>query len=1573
MVDQKMCGDEGPAQTLAALRHEVLRRRLKSEAARREASTAGPLLVRVDRSHDLPLSFPQERLWFLAQLDERASAAYHVHTGLRILGALNVPALRAALAAIVARHEVLRTHFEQVAGRVVQRIGPAKSGFSLRENDLTGEDLHGDALRGLVNEELCTRFDLSSGPLARGRLIRLSDQEHVLLVTMHHIVCDGWSTAVFFRELAALYEAHRQGRGDPLPPLPVQYADYAFWQRQWVSGERQRKQLQYWVEELRDTELLELPTDRARENVQTYSGDAVNVRLDERLIRGLKELNRTCGATLYMSLLAGWAVVLSRLSGQPEVVIGTPAASRNRVELEGLIGFFVDTLALRIGVSTLASARELLRHVKHVVLQGQAHRDIPFEQVVEAVRPVRSLAHNPLFQVMFSFDSGPLEPSSFSDLRLQTLKSPEGADERAHFDLSLVAREADGQVMASLTYATSLYERATIERYLEYWQRVLRAMVADADRAVGSLDLVGPEELEKVLYDWNATHSAYPDSRCLHELFEEQVRNTPEAVAVTSGSESLSYRELDEHANRLAHQLASLGVGPEVIVGLCVERSLEMVIGVLGVLKAGGAYLPLDPNHPPERLRYMLADAGARVLLRRRSFALESTEAVPVFLEIAQIQQQSPGRVASDVHPDNLAYVIYTSGSTGKPKGVMVPHRGAVNYLNWAARAYAQESLTGSVIVTPLVFDATVTSLFTPLICGRTVHLIPDDRDPMPQVVEHLTAKESRFLFKLTPAHLDLLRASEEAVRQATAGSTFIVGGEALLAHHVEPWRSGESIRIVNEYGPTETVVGCCVHEVGAATPRTGNVPIGRPIANARLYILDPRLRPLPRGAAGELYIGGVGVTRGYRNRPGLTAQAFVADPFGMPGGRLYRTGDRVRYRADNQLEYLGRMDHQIKIRGFRVELGEIEAALLQCPGVREAVVIAREDGTSTSYAGEARPAHKRLVAYITAQTEEASSSWSQSLRAQLSMRLPEYMVPAAYVRLDCLPLTVNGKVDRRALPLPDDTALSFQPYEAPEDDIEEALAAIWRDLLHVQRVGRSDSFFDLGGHSLLAIEATYRIKQFAGGLRLADIYQYPTIERLARRIRGEAIRAEHVNLSEETLLDAAITSNSEDCYPSATTNAVLLTGGTGFVGRFLLSQLLQDTDATLYCLVRAANRAHALERIRGTLLKWSLWRDDFAARIVAITGDIARPRLGLDDTTYEAVCRNVASIYHCAASVNFLQTYALVRAVNVESAREVLRIAVTGRPKTVHHISSLGVFAESADGDRLVNEDSSIEHEHHSPSQGYAASKWVAERIFMKAQERGIACNILRLGLICADSRQGRYDERQWNYRLVKTCLLSGYGIRHYRYLLPPTPVDYAARAIVHLAGSHPEGRGVFHISSPAEMLGEGMFENCNEIGRLALELLPRQDWPSQIRRIHAGGRVLPMLPLLERSSPENAVPADPPQSARNESQIRFDCTQTYRELAAAGIVMPAFDRQLLGVFLRSLLATDPDLREGQWRAPAEGRLGWRNDHDGCGINHSEETRRAASTGLHGHSAGPGPRLGGGGTAQHRKPAYPW
>ncbi|HEV2149289.1 MAG TPA: amino acid adenylation domain-containing protein [Longimicrobiaceae bacterium] len=1102
----------------------LLMERLREKESGRPPASAIP---RRSGSGPCPPSFAQQRLWFIDQL-EAGTWAYNVLSVTRFEGELDVRAMQRALDAVVERHEALRTVFAVQDGAPVQVVLPELrvplETESLEHLSDAGRDAE---LKRRVNLEPRRPLDLAAGPLLRASLLRLAPESHVLLLTLHHIISDGWSRGVMVREISALYTAFVKGEEPRLPELPIQYPDYTVWQREWLQGENLHRQLDYWTGKLRGAApALELPTDRPRPPLQAFEGALHRFRIPGPLADALRGLARREEATLFMVLLAAFKVLLRRYSGQTDVVVGSPVANRGRVETEGLVGFFANTLALRTDLSGDPTFREVVRRVRETALGAYAHEELPFERLVEALQPARDLSRSPVFQVMFLLDNTPVKKLRLPELSLEPVEVDTGI---SSFDLTLMMEEKADGLAGGLEYATALFDEDTVARMARGYLSLLEGAAADPDLPVGRLPLLPPEERLRVTVEFNRTDAAFPEPSPVYRRFEARARSTPDAPAVVWEGGEITYGELDARAGRLASRLRARGVGPETRVGVLAERSPEMVVAVLAVLKAGGAYVPLDPEYPAERLRLMAGDAGLHLVLAQRGAADRpggEPGAPVVVLEEALAGAPSGAEAAPvpEVGPGSAAYVIYTSGSTGTPKGVVVEHRSLANYVEAATRAYGITAGDRVLQFASLSFDISVEEIFPTLCAGAALVLrAPGGVGSVDAFLEEVGGRGVTVMSLPTAFwHEVTLRLESGEVAVPPRLRLVILGGERAQADRLAAWRSRvpATVRLVNTYGPTETTVIATLHDL--TPPGDDRVPIGAPVANLRAYVLDGAMEPLPVGVPGELYVGGEGVARGYLGRPGPTAERFVPDPFGdRAGGRLYRTGDRVRWHLDGTLDFLGRVDAQVKIRGYRVEPGEVEAVLRTHPRVEQAAVVACETAGAPA----------RLLGYFTrrpgAEPEEEGPAAVEELRGFLAARLPAYLVPAAFVELEEWPLTPGGKVDLRALPAPEEEAQA--PEEREPTPLERVLARIWAEALRTERVGIDRNLFDLGAHSLLVTRVLSQVKSLCGvEVPVRAFFLRPTVAGMAAELLRAAPRPAQVERIAELTLHVAELSDAQ-------------------------------------------------------------------------------------------------------------------------------------------------------------------------------------------------------------------------------------------------------------------------------------------------------------------------------------------------------------------------------------------------------------------------------------------------------------
>jgi len=1041
-----------------------------------------------------PLTEAQRQLWALDQISPAGSTAYSVYVTLQLDGHFHPEEMRRAVRQVAARHDALRTIVKKEA---VQEVVRERS-LEVPLIDFSGAEDGEAEIAAWLKKTGQESFDLARGPLFKAYILKSDENRHYLVLRGHHIVVDGLSMNVVLQEIGAVYSALAEGKEGALEEC-LQFGQYI--QRRQEGGDEKHEK--FWLEKLAgNLPVLNLPVDRPHPPLKTYRGGRQALVLDADLCQKVARLSRGNGCTPFMTFFSVYALWIHRLSSQDDIIVGIPVAGRPAEPgYDRLVGYCTHLLPIRSEVNGDSDFLTYLKSMRGVLLEAYQHQNYSFADLINKLDLHRDGSHSPLVSTVFNLDR-PGNAPAMAGLEVHWASAPV---QFTPFDITVNLTEVGDQFILECDFNRDLFDGDSVERFLGHFQTLMAGAVEDPGSRVSQLPLLDAEERQRLLVEWNDTRTEYPRDRCAHQLFEEQVEKNPDAVAAVCGDRQLSYADLNQKGNQLAHHLQKLGVGPDAVVGLCMERSLEMMVGIMGILKAGGAFLPLDPTYPPSRLEFMLEDAQVPVLLTKQAVAeklqlrdharIERDRIVCLdtgWDAIAALDTDSPD---SPVCPDSLAYIIYTSGSTGKPKGTMIVHRGLVNYLSWCTEKYRMADGCGAPVLTSIGFDATITSVFAPLMTGQQVWLVPEDRDDRQEIEaigDAILSDNSWSLVKITPAHLELLNALLPEEKLADQANAIILGGEALFGSSLSVWRDrAPGTRLINEYGPTETVVGCCVYEVDEETPREGAVAIGRPIANTQLYVLDRALQPVPIGVPGELYIGGDGVAKGYMNRPELTAERFIPNPFGP--GRLYKTGDLARHLSDGDLEYLGRLDDQVKIRGFRVEPGEIESLLTQHPEVRERAVVAREFSVNDV----------RLIAYFVPAGK--GSVDLNGLRDFLRPQLPDHMIPSALVSMDFLPLTPNGKVDRQGLPMPETLLPQAQTsFVSPQTDAEKLIAREWQEALQVDKVGVDDNFFDLGGHSLLVISLRDRLAgQFRRKITPVDLFRYPTVASLARFLTG--------------------------------------------------------------------------------------------------------------------------------------------------------------------------------------------------------------------------------------------------------------------------------------------------------------------------------------------------------------------------------------------------------------------------------------------------------------------------------------
>ncbi|MEU1212539.1 amino acid adenylation domain-containing protein [Streptomyces sp. NPDC005790] len=1449
-----------------------------------------PALVPQERPAVLPLSYAQQRLWFLHRL-EGPSATYNIPFAVRLDGALDTEALYQALRDVTTRHAALRTVFPEYDSRPCQHI-TAPDDVRL---PFTVEVTDEERLPDRIGAAATAPIDIESRLPLRATLLRLADDAHVLVLVVHHIAADGSSLAPLTRDLGVAYRARTQGQAPAWTELPVDYADHTLWQRRLLGDGHDpeslvSRQLAHWKSALDGLpEMVELPRDRPRPAAPRHTGATHGFALGPTTARAVADLARACGCSVFMVLQAALATVLSRHGAGDDIPLGTAVAGRTDEAASDLVGFFVNTLVLRTDLTGDPTFRELLDRVKQFDLSAYAHQDVPFERLVELLNPARSQNHHPLFQTMLILQNHTAAaPLDLPGLTAVGLPVDPGVSK---FDLSFTFTEtydADGRpsgMRAAVDYATELFDAATVRDLAERLVLLIASVTADPDRPLSTYDVLTPAEHARIAA-WGAGPDENVPESTVPALFGQRVRLAPDAPAVRDAGTTLTYAELDARAETLARHLAARGIGPEDRIAVALPRTHDLVVALLGVLKAGAAYVPLDPDYPAQRLSYMLDDARPRLLLTTPAIhrGLPDSQVPHLYAgDLTESPAAAPSGAARALLPAHPAYVIYTSGSTGRPKGVVVTHRGA------GAMARTQSTRLrvgpGSRVLhmASVSFDAAFWELCMGLLSGACLEI--DERDallPGPTLAALVRERGITHL-TLPPAALAVMPPGS-----VPAGTTMVLAGEACPPALVHAWARDRFL--VNAYGPTETTVCATMstfqHADGPLAPgRT--VPIGVPVNGTRVHVLDGRLAPVAPGVVGELYVSGEGVARGYHGRAALTATRFVADPFDRSGGRMYRTGDLVRWTADGELVYVSRVDDQVKLRGFRIELGEIEAALTALPGVAAACAVVRED----------RPGDRRLVAY-TVPADGTAGPDEGEVRAHLAATLPAHMAPSAHVRLDVLPVTPNGKTDRRALPAPEQAVPAGG--RAPGTARERVLCEIFAQTLGVPEVGVTDDFFVLGGHSLLAVTLAQRIGERCGRRpSLRALFAAPTVEGVARLLdagAGEESRERALtpDLAAEVRLAADITgagrtgaapvpapARKTSC-PSA---RPLLTGASGFLGAFLLRDLMETTGGPVDCLVRAEDERHGRHRLRANLERYGLWRPRYADLIRAVPGDLAAPGLGLSPGHRAALVRRLGPVVHNGARVNFAAAYGDLRASNVTGTEELLRLLADSGSPGMHYVSTTSVYAPvSGSGAATVTESSPTGPASDLPD-GYAQSKWVAEQLVGLARERGLPVTVHRPGRISGDTTTGACQDRDLLWQLIKGCLQAGAVPDLAHGSTDWVPVDYVSGAVVALCASGRSGDETYHLTNPDAPGLDRVFEVAARLGH-ELHTVPAPHWQALVAAQHDNAAQLFL--------------GDGGQTRHEATDHRaFDSSRTAEAVAALGVHLPSLTDDTLARYL--------------------------------------------------------------------------
>jgi len=1425
------------------------------------------------------LSHAQKRLWFLDQMMP-GQATYNIPMAMILDRGVDVDVLRDALQIIVERDESLRTCFSSKNGEPVQVIAD-----ELRVRVEVKTISESEAVACAI-EEITTPFDLSEAPLFRVKLFEMSDGRFLFVFTMHHIISDGWSLKVLVRDLLKSYASLLTGQDVKLPELTVQYRDYAAWQNDLMNSGGLKDQEDYWREKLGSTlPVLDLPFDRPRPPVQTMNGSGLKITFNPVIKDRIYGMTKEKGVTLYMFMLAAFKVLLLKLSSQEDVIVGSPIAGRNHPDIENIIGFFVNTIALRTDLGGDPLFDELLGRVREVCLDGYGNQDYPFDSIIDILNPVRDTGRSPIFSTFFVLQNE-ADSLSFSNLEGMNMEEIAGDSTSAKYDLSLYISEFSDRLEAYFEYNTDLFDHATIERFAEYYISLVEAITDDPGKKLSDYNVLSVEEREMLLVDFNDTAVDYERDLCTYQIFEKRALEAPDSIALICGEEKLTYGELNERANQLARLLRSKGTGRDDIVGLMVERSVEMIVGLLGVLKAGGAYLPLDPVYPEERIKYMLEDSRAPVLLSQRKLEEKiqrmnfKGDVIDIFDESIYSGDGSNLDCVND--PGDLIYVIYTSGSTGKPKGVMLEHGNVVNFIRGMTDEIDFSPGKTIVCLTTISFDIFVLETHLALAKGLRIVMADEYEQNDPELLKDLIVSNNVDMLQATPSRLRLLMGSGNFMESMKGLSELLVGGEPFPENLFDTLKGNYSGKIYNVYGPTETTVWSTMQDM----TESDSIDIGKPIANTRIYIVDSNNNLQPRGMSGELCIGGDGLARGYMNRQELTDEKFVPDPF-MPGKKMYRTGDLASWLPDGNLVCHGRVDFQVKIRGNRIELGEIEAKLGLNELVDDVTVIDRDD----------KQGNKFLVAYYVSKEEMTPAVF----RSFLKEELPDYMIPSRFIRMEKLPLTPNGKVDRKSLPEPGDLEpVSRTEYEAPENDIERALAELWQEVLGIERVGRGDNFFDLGGHSLLIMKIIAKL-QLSYPISVQDFFDYQTVKQLAARIEenvNDALASTAPeDLKEEVMEDIEVDINISGNRDNPET--ILITGVTGYLGAHLLYELLEKTDARIYCLIRGEGREQVDERLISTMAFYFGDREVDISRVTAIRGDIALDGLGLSEDDFGELCSGIDTIIHSAADVRHYGEYFHFENVNVRGTERMLDLAQIAGCRRFHYISTMSVAGDHVPGmSRIVFRESDYNRGQRLDNV-YSRSKFAAEGLVREAMEEGLDATIYRVGILVGEKETGKFQQAIGSnafYGFLKGIIHSGAILDIADAMVEMTPIDSCRNAVSELI-LMPETSGLcLHIYNPNYTSFSSLAAYLKSYG-FDIDLMSGVDFINAMKDMQGSDKGMDTL--------ESLVPHLTGGKSRT-TRVVHDNSVTAYLLDSVGFHWPAIDSELVHKLIRYCVEVD-------------------------------------------------------------------
>nr|QCC21413.1 RenF [Candidatus Endohaliclona renieramycinifaciens]QCC21429.1 RenF [Candidatus Endohaliclona renieramycinifaciens] len=1442
------------------------------------------------------LSSGQRRLWTLLQMDREVNTEYFF--AFEIKGNLDFSILQQSFVDIIQKNAILRSSLIDMIGMplCIENLNMNAVIKRINLEDISEDFLIDDTVdlsKLNIDKE---KLHPSSGQLIQLFLVKISGNVHYLILKASKFIFDKHSARILIKQILATYHSFSSGSGEPARYSQKSYSEFVIDEKNWLEGEEYQQHFSFWKSYLSDLQLLQLPTDKPRPLMKTHNSSTISDTLPIKIAKEIEDFSASNGISEDIIILSGFMILLSQYTSQNDITIGL-SGNGNRTDSndsDHLIGPIENTLIVRFVFDGKLSFHELTKKVNAAV-QEIKRFEIPFSNLVDALNPARDLSRTPFFQVMFSYQDISEEINTVPDLEvIQKMVSKSLTD----LDLSLTFTRLKRNLYFNLDYNLDLYEETTIRRLLSHLYMILDFCIKHKSKEISKLSIIDNSERNKILL-WNNTDCEFPIDKCLHELFCEQAKRTPSALAVSCQGTVLTYAELDKKSNQLANYLKSLELGSEAKVSICLYQSIEIVIAILGILKAGYTYVPLDPEYPLERLEYMLVDCDSHLLITQLSAGKmldidSSKKKLLIDTEWEKIAQCPSTRLDLDISPDRLAYMIYTSGSTGAAKAVMITHRGIVNNLSWRQKTWALNKNDKVLQNTSFSFDPSVWSTFWPLISGAQVIITAPNQHYDSKILVRLIKEQEITLFGTVPSLISLIL-DEPGIKTCSSLRYILSGGEILTRSLQQKVFSSTSAQLANLYGPTETTIDATFWQCDQSDT-SESAPIGRPIANLKTYILNEYFQIVPVGVPGQIFVGGTGIARGYHNRPGLTAERFLPNPFSNTGERIYKTGDLGRYKTDGRIEFLGRIDEQVKVRGYRIELNEIDILLNQHPNVKEAIC-----NVYMNFLNE-----NQLVAYVS--LEKDCCLQSDDLTKYLGERLPSYMIPSFLMILDKLPKMPNGKINRSALPVPSiKNGNNSENYIAPRTPIEQEISQAFLDVLGLNRISIHDDFFSLGGTSLmLARLASQLLNRFEINIPMAQFFRIPTIHGVAEVVSTyqqegiEAVMAKKhaTRLEEDTVLDDNISSKNLIKADYLNPKVILLTGSTGYLGAFLLEQLINKTNAEIYCLVRALNEKEALARIHSTMSKYRIWDEKYKERIYPIAGDLSLPQFGLSDQMWEFLAKKTDSIHHSGAMVNFAYPYTALRASNVLGTKEILRLACQHRLKAVHYISTIDtLLAVHADRPFLENDD--ILQGPAEIAGGYTASKWVAEKIVNIAMKRGVPACIYRPGLILGQKETGAVQTN--DYLLVAFAGFVSMGIMpEYPRIFDTIPVDYAASAITHISMQPHSFGKFFHLFNPAPVPLSTFYKWTETFG-YRFDVVDFEEARRRGVQVDSSHPLYPLVPLLREADPTPPLSLDPLHIS--EVKPELECLNTFTALKESGISCQPTTEDFTHRFLQYLI----------------------------------------------------------------------